>query len=823
MLGAAGAAATTWDAIYVNDKTFDINDTTMTITVSAAVAGFTFNKTNVGAGAVMAITNSGTGNDITGNASNWLVTAAGALTVASVTSTGAITCTAISDNAAGATLQVDGNAGGGVNIGSTSTGAITLGRATTITTGGLTISDTGLTVSGGTNTLIATSNIAASLLLTNNTATTFGTGGADTGVVLYRSTSLTTGSLLSLQLAEGTLAGGFYLRCFDTTAGADNFTVGEDGAVTILGIAGGGTTVLTVTAGDAIFSDGSLAITDADNANSFSVTNNTATTVSVIDIAGSGVFTGVTTASFMEVSASGLTTGTLLRLVAAAATTSVGVVDIATTALTTGSSLRITEATATFTTGGRAIEVALVAATAGNGITVDTTGAYTGTGLLTLTAGAATTGVLLQLTSTTGMTSGSLFRGTTSTAGAVATNGIFSLRATGDYTSTANVGLLDVQATATTAGTIVNVVGNALTTGNALVISGTGVYTGTGFITVTQSGATSGTVMLVTAVGVNSGGVLSLSANGLTTGTMLSLAHTTTVIAAGGSMARIASTSVDTSTTTGCLLDLSSTASTAGTQVLATWSALATGIGMSIVGNALTTGSLLNISHTTTVIAAGGSVARLTSTSIDTSTTTGCILDLVGSGSTAGTQVLETYAALTTGIAHRIVANAVTTGTLFDLETSAAGMAGLYLRCFDGAAVDFSVGVDGRLVVAGTAGITAIAVTAGDITTADGAIASASESVTVGAAAATFAVDSNYVKVTGDAGGNTVTTITGGVTGQLLVLEFQDALVTIANDNTHAANTIDLVGANTTFADDATLTLIFDGVSFYELARSVNA
>ena len=289
-------------------------------------------------------------------------------------------------------------------------------------------------------------------------------------------------------------------------------------------------------------------------------------------------------------------------------------------------------------------------------------------------------------------------------------------------------------------------------------------------------------------------------------------------------MARISSTSVDTSTTTGCVLDLVGSGSTAGTQVLGTFAALTTGIGVSVVANALTTGSILNVSHTTSVIAAGGSVVRLSSTSVDTSTTTGCVLDLVGSGSTAGTQVLGTFAALTTGTAVRVVANAATTGVLMDLETSAAGFTtGFYLRCFDGAANDFTVGADGRVVLAGTAGITAITVTAGDVTLADGAMAAASEAVTVAAAATTFAVDSNYVKVTGDAGGNTVSTITGGVSGQLLVLEFQDVLVTIANDNTHAANTIDLVAGNTTFADDATLTLIFDGTSWYEIGRSVNA
>jgi len=75
---------------------------------------------------------------------------------------------------------------------------------------------------------------------------------------------------------------------------------------------------------------------------------------------------------------------------------------------------------------------------------------------------------------------------------------------------------------------------------------------------------------------------------------------------------------------------------------------------------------------------------------------------------------------------------------------------------------------------------------------------------------------------TGDGGGNTVTTITGGVAGQVLVLIFVDGNVTINDDDTHGANSVDLVGANTTFADDATLTLVFDGTSWYEISRSIN-
>ncbi len=94
---------------------------------------------------------------------------------------------------------------------------------------------------------------------------------------------------------------------------------------------------------------------------------------------------------------------------------------------------------------------------------------------------------------------------------------------------------------------------------------------------------------------------------------------------------------------------------------------------------------------------------------------------------------------------------------------------------------------------------------------------------TLGAAATTFAVTGELMEITGDVGGNNVATITGGLTGQILVLIFVDALVTIVNNDGHGANTIDLTGgANLVSADDTTLTLIFDGTSWYELSRSVN-
>jgi len=92
---------------------------------------------------------------------------------------------------------------------------------------------------------------------------------------------------------------------------------------------------------------------------------------------------------------------------------------------------------------------------------------------------------------------------------------------------------------------------------------------------------------------------------------------------------------------------------------------------------------------------------------------------------------------------------------------------------------------------------------------------------TLGAGVTTFAVTGEVMVITGDAGTNTVATITGGLTGQELFLLFTDGNVTITDTDAHTANTVDLSAAFTS-ADDTTLTLVFDGTSWYEKCRSVN-
>ena len=102
-----------------------------------------------------------------------------------------------------------------------------------------------------------------------------------------------------------------------------------------------------------------------------------------------------------------------------------------------------------------------------------------------------------------------------------------------------------------------------------------------------------------------------------------------------------------------------------------------------------------------------------------------------------------------------------------------------------------------------------------------GIVSNTKVATTLAAAATTFAVTNNFVAVTGDAGANTVATITGGVSGQILTLLFVDGLVTITDTAAATADTVNLSAAFTSSAND-TLTLIYDGVKWIEIARSVN-
>ena len=97
------------------------------------------------------------------------------------------------------------------------------------------------------------------------------------------------------------------------------------------------------------------------------------------------------------------------------------------------------------------------------------------------------------------------------------------------------------------------------------------------------------------------------------------------------------------------------------------------------------------------------------------------------------------------------------------------------------------------------------------------------QTTTLGIGVTTWAATSNIMTITGDGGANTVATITGAGIGIYTII-FVDGLITVTDTDAHTANTIDLLGTATdlTSADDTTLTLVYDGTSFYEVSRSVN-
>ena len=320
VIGASGSGVTDWDGLYDNDKTLLIDGGVLTFNVNANTGGLIINHSASGAGAPFQIQNSGTGNDITGP--SWSIISTGSVGILELTSGGTINAT-----------------DGALTIGKTATATTFPGTVVitgtagsdslTLTNGDVLLSDASITLTDADN--------AASFAITNNTASTAvistitgnglttGTGfrvtssgtitSAAEGLVNIVGTGITTGDALKIDLTEGTLTTGNYIRCYDDTGSVAVFTVAEDGITVIRGAAA--SDVLTLTNGDMVMSDGSLTITDADNAASFSLTNDTATTASIFAIAGSGAYTGSTTASFVTITPSGLTSGTAAYIVGA--------------------------------------------------------------------------------------------------------------------------------------------------------------------------------------------------------------------------------------------------------------------------------------------------------------------------------------------------------------------------------------------------------------------------------------------------------------------------------------------------------------------------
>ena len=261
--------------------------------------------------------------------------------------------------------------------------------------------------------------------------------------------------------------------------------------------------------------------------------------------------------------------------VQANATTAGTVQNIQANALTTGQALYVSSSSAGLTTGSLAyFTTATTGAVATNGIvSLNATGNYTSTtnvGLLNVAANATTAGTIQNITgnalttgnalrvtsSSTGLTSGSLIFASTATTGAIATNGAVSFQASGNYTSTANTGLVSVQANSTTAGTVQNIQANALTTGQALYVSSS------------STGLTSGSLAYFTSAttgAVATNGIVSLNATGNYTSTSnAGLLNVTANATTAGTLVNISSTSLS----TGTALSINTASLTSGVAAL---------------------------------------------------------------------------------------------------------------------------------------------------------------------------------------------------------------------------------------------------------------
>ena len=385
-----------------------------------------------GTGNMIDIENSTTGSagsDIIGTGNTWSVSSAGSALLVGITGCDTIV--------AAANLALDATGTGTIAIGGTSTGTVTVTPALVatasvtitgsadsdvfvITDGDALIDDGHLSITE-TDTATPAINIASSA-----------TGGNPLEIV---ADALTGGAAIYVDSDNGasfTGTGG-YLNFYNGTASV--FHVGQYGALTILGNAEGtdaitctngditltdGALVITAgaftyTAGDMAMGDGSVSITDADNANTLVVVNNTITTADLVDMSS----TSITTGALMKLNSNAATAdGEVLEIISAGDATSTPTgLSVTIASPTTGAAKGINVVMAGATTTAVGLTVNMAALTTGTCALLTTAGVYTGTnGVLAVTAAAATTGNIVVIDGT-GLTTGTglLINATTAT------------------------------------------------------------------------------------------------------------------------------------------------------------------------------------------------------------------------------------------------------------------------------------------------------------------------------------------------------------------------------------------------------------------------
>ncbi len=658
-LGAAGASSgtPTLDAIYASDKTLSLGNGTLTFAGNMSTADNVVTVTNISGstGAAIQITNSTTSNyDIKGTSDTWGVLGTGAISGLTLTLAGVAASTSLAMTLGNFVMSA-----GGIAITKAANNATFSVTNNTVTTASMVV-------------------IAGNAAFTGNTTSSFFTitpSGLTTGTAVYLPVAaLTTGKAMHIVANAYTDGLVFNITSSSTVSTSTGrlFNLAHTATANVSHViaematsAQDETVLLRLTASDV------LALGKILHISASSMTTGTAIDAAALDALTTGIglsiastSTTLTTGSLIRVSTG--TTGTVatngivsitatadfgstsnIGLITAIAnsTTAGTIMNLSGTALTTGVGLRLASTGTGLTSGSLLlVTTGTTGAVATNGIvSITATGAYTSTsncGLLQVVANSVTTGAtivnisgtamttsvgLRVVSSGTGLTSGSLAIFTTGTTGAIATNGAVSIRGTGAYTSTSNVGLLDVVASALVgAGTVVRFAATAAsqTASEILNITQSGAtltaYTGN-LVNLTSgfSGSSStGAAMLVTSVHDTAGDSLKIVNNALTLGaaTMINLSHTTSVLGAGTSMLRLTSTGVDTGTTTGTMIDLAATAATAARLCQLVSATLSTGFGLHMTLNGLTSGSGLAIISSSADTTARGLI-QLTSSS----------------------------------------------------------------------------------------------------------------------------------------------------------------------------------------------------------------
>ncbi|MBW2661460.1 MAG: hypothetical protein JRD93_05625 [Deltaproteobacteria bacterium] len=505
------------------------------------------------------------------------------------------------------------------------------------------------------------------------------------------------------------------------------------GDVVIAGSASG-TDALTITAGDVLLTsglfdmtigdmtlaDGSITVTDADNAATLSVTNNTATTASPFVLAGSGVFTGNTTSSFMTVTPSGLTTGTGVYLPLAAMTQGKGLHMVA-NALTTGNEVNVSSSATAITGAGRLLRVDHTGATGTAAVLSEFASAAndettimrvtasdvlaTGTAL-DISADAMTTGTALDAGALDALTTGI---GANIESGATAITGAGRVLRVDHTGATGTSAILSEFASAATdETTIMKVTGSAaLAAGVALDVSVAAMTTGKAIDVSDLAAITTGKAIHVDATGnTQTDGILvhvdSGSSIATSTGRSLLVDHTGTA-------------GVDT-----VIAEVKSAATDETTIMKVTGSAaLAAGVALDISTVAMTTGKAIDISNLDAITT--GKAIHVDATGV---TQTDGILVHVDSGSTALTStgrlllvdhtavsgVSTTVAEIKSVAADETIVLGVsgvdlTTGSVLALTGSANSemtAAGSFIKVSDGTNDVFRVGYNGHITSAAT-------------------------------------------------------------------------------------------------------------------------